>query len=64
MHFRIPKNFRIRTRIYPRRYGNDYFYGYSSVNSNISEIDQNIENFGTQTNVNQSAIVNQLIDRR
>lgn len=64
MHFRIPRNFRLRTRIYPRRYGFDYNYGYSSWNSNVSSVDQNITNFGTQTNVSQSSVVNQsIIDR-
>jgi hypothetical protein len=58
--FHRHSNFRTRTRIYPN---NGYYPRYwGSYNSNISEIDQNITNFGTQTNVSQSAFVNQGID--
>lgn len=67
MHFRIPRNFRLRTRIYPRVYGDGYRYymwDSSNINSNISSVDQNITNFGTQTDVTQSSVVNQsIIDR-
>lgn len=54
-----PRNFRIRSRIYSR---NGYYPRYWDVQgSNLSEVNQSIANFGQQTNVTQSSVVNQSI---
>ena len=53
----------------PDRDLRDFYLDYYRflVNSQVSNINQNMINFGTQTNVNQTAIVNQIAsinDRR
>lgn len=60
MYIIRPRNFRIRSRIYPTNGYYPRFWGV--IGSNVSDIDQNITNFGTQTNVKQEANVNQKID--
>ena len=51
------KNFRNRTRIYPRAYGFPSYYSF--FENEIARIEQTNTNFGTQTNVSQNAVINQ-----
>lgn len=58
-----------RYHLRPDRDLRDFYLDYYRflVNSQVSNINQNMINFGTQTNVNQTAIVNQIAsinDRR
>lgn len=51
-----------RYHLRPDRDLRDFYLDYYRflVNSQVSNINQNMINFGTQTNVNQTAIVNQI----
>lgn len=51
-----------RYHLKPNRDLRDFYLDYYRflVNSQVSNVNQNMVNFGTQTNVNQTAVVNQI----
>ena len=60
-----PRNFRLRTRIYPYRQEPilDILED-EIIDSQVSNIEQDLNNFGTQEGVEQEAIVNQISSNR